>query len=79
MLKFVVVYFGFGLLRRLPLGFVSSKVRCRSSLARCRRIAVAPTYGEQQVTNEALTAYIVTGLMSTPVMAVAATGEFYFE
>ena len=77
MLKIGVVYFGVGLLRRLPLVF--NKVRCGSSLARCRRIAVAPTYGEQQVTNDALTAYVVTGLMSTPVMAVAATGVFYFE
>ena len=77
MLKIVVVYFGVGLLRRLPLVF--NKVRCGSSLARCRRIAVAPTYGEQQGTNEALTAYLVTGLIITSGMAVVATGEFYFE
>ncbi len=77
MLKLVVVYFGFGLLRRLPL--VSNKVRCGSSLARCRRIAVAPNNGEQQVTDDALTAYFVTGLSFMPVMQIVAIGKFNFE
>ena len=77
MLKIVVVYFGFGLRRRLPL--VTNKVRCGSSLARCRRIAVAPTYAEQQATDEALTAYFATGLMIMSGMAVVATGVFHFE
>jgi hypothetical protein len=77
LLKFVVVYFGFGLLRRLPL--VSNKVRCESSLARCRRIAVAPNNGEQHVTDDALTAYFVTGLAFMPVMQIVAIGKFNFE
>ncbi len=57
----------------------SNKVLCGSSLARCRRIAVAPNNGEQQVTDDALTAYFVTGLVLMPVMEMEATGKFNIE
>ena len=71
--------FGLGCFADYRLSLATNKVRCGSSLARCRRIAVAPTYGEQQATVEALSAYLVTGLITTTGMAVVATVEFYSE
>ena len=74
----VVVSISVELLRRLPQLF-PNKAWCGSSLARCRRIAVAPKYIEQCAVVGPLTTYGVTGVISMSLVRMVLTGFFNHE
>ena len=67
------------LLRRLPLGFCSNKVLCGSSLARCCRFAVAPTFLMMSEAAGAFSNYMVTGLNLEGVVQAFSFGLYNFE
>ncbi len=74
----VVVSISVELLCRLPQLF-PNKAWCGSSLARCRRIAVAPKYIEQFAVVGPLTTYGVTGVISMSLVRTVLTGFFNHE
>ena len=57
----------------------TNKVRCGSSLARCCRFAVAPTYLMQSVTAGAFSNYGVTGLNLEGVVLAYTLDLYNFE
>ena len=57
----------------------TNKVLCGSSLARCCRLAVAPTYLMQSAIAEALPIYGVTGLNFEGVVQTFFSGVLNFE
>ncbi len=57
----------------------TNKVPCGSSLARCCRFAVAPTYPTQSTIAEALPIYGVTGLNFEGVVQTFFLGLFNYE
>ena len=78
MLKFVVVYFWFWAASQTTVAH-TNKVPCGSSLARCCRLAVAPTFLMQSVIDGAFSNYGVTGLNLEGVTRAFFLGLYNFE